>query len=296
MFINFICTYNEADYVQYAINSMYDNVDKTIIIEGTFLETNSKDPRSTDGTIQLIDGIKDLSNKLIKIQMPYSLPQNQQRSIVFDIINKYGLYTNGECKILLQDADEVYHEKYINKISCLVNNWPDPYESIRINSYTFINDFWHYVDIKMPRLYKIRSDHRYRFYQPNDVCKTKIIEHGQNNACEIPNNGLRKSPRMPQDLSRWVTWTPTPYTPLAPANWALLPELEKPDIYFHHYSYVKSKERFLQKRAERIAQTGHFKWNIDQDGRIYSHGVNIKVFDEHHPELMKEHPRYTQNV
>ena len=65
----YIC-FNEEDYIEYSINSIYDFVSKIIIIEGCTKDTEryaNKDGSSTDKTVEIIQNYPDVSNK---IQLP----------------------------------------------------------------------------------------------------------------------------------------------------------------------------------------------------------------------------------
>lgn len=252
MIIAYYALYNEAEYIEYSLKSIYDEVDKIIIIEGAFKETqeaNNCSVRSTDGTIEIIEKFKenyDRENKIIIKYIESSLPQLKQRTLAFRYTSKHEDHW-----LWLIDGDEVYHPLEINKIKKAINETKA--ESLRINSYVFINDFYHYVDIKMPRLFNIKKEYDYLFVQPNMLAKHKLNE---------------------TSINLWR-----------------LSEEEKEDIFFHHYSYCKSPERFLLKRKERIQQTGSFKWDI-VDNKIYSPGVDIKTFNGEHPEVMRKHPKY----
>jgi glycosyltransferase involved in cell wall biosynthesis len=245
--IAFYCVYNEAEYLEYSLKSIYDHVDKIVIVEGAFAETfeaNDCAKTSTDGTLNILKNFPDPECKINRL-FALPQPQLQQRGKVFE-------YIHDDCWLWLIDGDEVYTEENIKKIKDATTKKDVGYESIRINSYVFINDFYHYVDIKMPRLFKIKREWQYKFVEPNKLVKF--------------NKQLRQM--------------------------SALPEIELPDIFFHHYSYCKSPERFMLKRQERIRQTGSFKWDLDDAGQIVSPGVDIKLFGEKHPEVMKGHPRY----
>lgn len=230
--------YNEADYIGYAIESVIRDLDRLIIIEGKFAESSGP-VLSDDGTMEVLKDkyLKFYSHRILPL-CGENLPQLQQRDMVFGHLDR-------PCWLWIVDGDEAYTKENIAKVKEAIQTTKA--ESLRINSYVFVNDFRHCVYIKMPRLFHIYPGVDYKFIEPNTIAK----------------NGIRLS------------------------------EEERPDIFFHHYSYCKSPERFLQKREERIRQTGSFKWNITPEGRIYAPNVNIRVFDGEHPEVMRQHWRYS---
>lgn len=62
------------------------------------------------------------------------------------------------------------------------------------------------------------------------------------------------------------------------------------EIEYFHYSYVQDKKRFVQKRRERIAVHGDFKWKIDDQGRVYTENWKPKcTFDGDHPEVIRDY-------
>lgn len=66
-------------------------------------------------------------------------------------------------------------------------------------------------------------------------------------------------------------------------------------LYFHHYSYCHSNERFMVKKKERTYLHGNFKWEL-QNGRVVAKGFEPKKYTGEHPEIMKCHPRYGVRV
>jgi hypothetical protein len=246
--IAYYSVYNEGEYLEYSLKSIYDHVDKIIIIEGAFSETQEGNKRSTDNTIGIITNFPDPQSKILKLYPYNHMSQLDQRSLFFRYAPRNKDYWGW-----LVDGDEVYTEENIAKIKQITAEIKT-FETIRINSYVFVNDYWHYTMIKMPRLFRILANCNYRFIEPNKLLKT------------LPDGSHHE-----------------------------LMEIEFPNIFFHHYSYVgKSSERFLQKRKERINQTGNFKWNIDANGLIYAIGANIRKFTGKHPKLMEEHPKWTK--
>jgi len=237
--VGYMCAHNGAEFIEYAIRSTIDYVDKFVIIEGAW-QTNIKanrQPRSVDGTIDILDMLKNEYGNKVEVYPHNDVNQIQQRSRIFE-------YITHPCWVWLIDHDEVYDKYNAEKIRNICqNNYPA--DCIKINSLTFFNDTKHYAPIAFNRLFKIiKNPKLYRMHGANH-----IIYPYQNKMTNMSK-----------------------------------------DIYYFHYSYLHTQERFLQKRRERILVHGKFKWEIDQDGKVFTpNGRSFKIFEGEHPEIMKEH-------
>ena len=169
--------YNEDEYFDYSLKSIYDHVDSIFVYEGCFKETYDAcecNIQSTDNTLNILDMFNDHQKKMFIISGGKPLPQLQQRSVIFDYIK-----TDEPYWLWLIDGDEVYSEENIAKIKKYLSVYSLA-DSLRINSYVFINDFMHYVDIKMPRLFKIHPGWNHKFVEPN-----KIIQQNRHSINEL---------------------------------------------------------------------------------------------------------------
>ena len=73
--------YNEADFIDYSIRSCLDYVDEIIVVEGSYLENQKlgKSPRSTDGTVEIIE--KYRTNPKVHIIYTNQQSDPQQRNV-----------------------------------------------------------------------------------------------------------------------------------------------------------------------------------------------------------------------
>jgi glycosyltransferase involved in cell wall biosynthesis len=93
--IAFMNVYNEAEYIEYSLKSIYDVADKIYIVEGAFWETyltNGNKQASDDGTIDIINNFPDKDNKIIHRGAPVGMNQLQQRNWGFGCINEKDEY------------------------------------------------------------------------------------------------------------------------------------------------------------------------------------------------------------
>lgn len=261
--IAYMSAYNEAEYIEPAVRSVINRVDGMIIIEGAFLETveTGGTRRSNDGTLDILDSLeKEFSNKLHVFEAP-TYTQLRQRSLVFDVANyHFPLIARENYWLWLVDADEVYDlENTLKLIDILEKTESDV---IKVDSYTFVNDFKHYVRIAFPRCFRIRSGFQYQFSGPNHL--------------------IFREENYP--LYKWknMNWRP------------LGPEKNHEDeVMFYHYSYVKSPERFSQKKREREHLHGvTFKWYLGEDDEVTCPNFKPRIFTGEHPKIMKDHPKH----
>ncbi len=254
--IGYMAVYNEADYVEYSIRSVIEHVDGMVVMEGAFRETVQAggSMRSDDGTLDILSRLqKEFGHKLNVIKIA-NLSQLRHRSWVFDVIPiNFPLIAQHDYWLWLVDADEVYDVENIKNLKRILGSTQS--DVIKVDSLTFVNDFRHYVKIAFPRCFRICADYNYQFCGPNHLVSSRA--HGENG------------------------WS------------AVGPEENHEDsVRFFHYSYVKDPARFSLKKKERELVHGQFKWELDENNRVVSSGVNIRTFDGKHPEVMRGHPRH----
>lgn len=164
----------------------------------------------------------------------------------------------GDYWLWIIDADEVYDPENAQKTVELTETARKTH-GIKVNSLVFINDFYTYVPIAFPRLFYIDDPKKYKFYAPNDLMKFVYTYLGKD------------------------------YHELVPVD------NHEEEIFFYHYSYTHSPERFMEKKRERTRLHGEFKWCLT-DGKVYKSGPPPRRFDGDHPELMKTHPLYRKKT
>lgn len=72
------------------------------------------------------------------------------------------------------------------------------------------------------------------------------------------------------------------------------PEIIKvPTIHFHHYSFVKGRDRFALKKRwweTRFDQPFDYPWIISDEGKITANDHRIRKYYGKHPPIMQRHP------
>ncbi len=237
--VGYMSVMNGAEFMEYSIRSTIPYCDRFIVLEGAWgcnILANGQ-TRSADGTIEILSRLQKEFPKLEVYHMN-KRTQLEQRTAIFDYIAEPSW-------IWLIDHDEVYDTENAKKVILAIQTTKA--ECIKINSLTFINDFYHYVPIAWNRLYFVNPAYHHLFIAPNEITKD---------------------------------------------NQSLVVESLEKEITYFHYSYLHSKERFIQKRRERILLHGEFKWNIDDKGLVYCHNTNIREYTGQHPGIMKAHSLY----
>lgn len=170
--IAYYAIYNEAEYLSYSLRSIYEHVDKIIIIEGAWRECYLVNgyKRSNDGTLDIIKNFPD-PDKKIEVYYHNEDDQLEQRNKIFDYLPREPHW------LWLIDGDEVYATEAIEKIKLIIKENHKKKIVFRFKSLTFVNNFKTYYDVEYPRLFKITplcSSTRtmlksYRFSEPNDI-------------------------------------------------------------------------------------------------------------------------------
>jgi hypothetical protein len=176
--VGYMAVYNEIDYVEYAIRSVIDHVDKLIIIEGAFKETvdTGSTLSSDDGTFEVLKKLEKEYWEKICLAYVNNVPQLVHRNHVFDVMKLLGL-AHEDRWLWLIDGDEVYKTEDILALKAILKQTNA--DVVKIDSLTFVNDFSHYVEIAFPRLFRLKAKHNYRFVAPNhlaDETERKILQ------------------------------------------------------------------------------------------------------------------------
>lgn len=160
-----LCVANQDSFLESAIRSVINHIDKIIVIEG-FWKTSSKANggvlRSTDNTIPILKSLqKEFGKEKIEIHHCNEETQLLQRSKYFEF------YPYPHWLFLL-DSDEIYEEEEIKKVIEATNRTDAEY--FCTTSLTFVNDAYHYTPIDWPRLFKVEGA-GYKFRSPNHLLK-----------------------------------------------------------------------------------------------------------------------------
>lgn len=154
--ISQINVYNSDLYLLQVLKSIYDYVDRIIVIDGAFLES-MPEKHSTDKTSQIVEGFDDKDKKIVYIKT-HSKSQIEQRNKVFD-------YTKGMDWLMIVDDDELFKYNHLKCMRKYLENPPS--NSYRIKGYNFVNSFdWYYETCNM-RVFRIMDG--MKFKGPNSM-------------------------------------------------------------------------------------------------------------------------------
>lgn len=136
-----IQAHNEAEFIQLTMGSIYDKVDKIIVIEGAVKNRPNKTEEglSTDGTTELINEFKkknDPDNKItvIRIKKPWeNLEAIKQTFLDISVPGDW---------LLINDADEFYMPEDIDRLRLAIDRNPHATEFVPLFLH-FYRDFFH---------------------------------------------------------------------------------------------------------------------------------------------------------
>jgi ADP-heptose:LPS heptosyltransferase len=156
---------NEAAFIEPAIRSVIDYLDKIIVIEGAW-GTSAKAngiSRSDDGTLEILKALKEEYGDKLEVHQRNAIEQLQQRSLHFEICPEPHW-------MFIIDADEIYEPEEIQKVVEATKRTDA--ECYHTKAMTFVNDGYHYVNIDWPRLFRIDGP-GYKFITPNHLIDAK---------------------------------------------------------------------------------------------------------------------------
>lgn len=175
MLISNMVVYNEVEFVEAAIRSTINFVDKMIIIEGAWKEFLDGNPgtskHSNDGTLEILKDLECEFPKKLLIHRYDAISQLKQRDEYFKLCPREAHV------MLLQDADEVWTPEELGKIKVVAQNLPAMH-CVRVQSLVFINDLEHVSQVEYPRLWSLPSTENlsrekyldyHRFVEPNRI-------------------------------------------------------------------------------------------------------------------------------
>jgi hypothetical protein len=134
-----ICAFQEAEFLSHALESLKGVVDKVVIVEGAIEGHWEPFYCSQDGTLEQIEAFKRLSNTEVIHIPPPSRPwknHEEQKQAMWDHLD-----VGDWC--LINDADELYDPKDIERLRELIVRFPEVGE--------FVPIFIHYVDSDLIR-------------------------------------------------------------------------------------------------------------------------------------------------
>lgn len=210
--------FNEEDYIEYSIKSIYDFVHKIIVVEGgteAVKKYATEQGRSSDKTVDILKNIDDPENKIIVVPSPHGEVWNgDKQSHCNKLWKDKTEQRNAYCNLLgdsdyafIIDGDEVWDKETLKRVEHVIFARPEV-PAFRFNFHDFWQDFGH----------KSKGPWE-QFTGRKSLINLKLTGDIKYNIHTLPvtiNN---------QDI----------------------PSLFCNDIYFYHYSYVRSNKRMKQK-------------------------------------------------
>jgi len=100
MIVAAIITYNDIPILEKCIDSIYNKVDRIIVIDGKYKDFPGESPYSTDGTLEYVDWLSRMEEGKISLIKAKDYLEVDKRNLYFKFLN------NGDTFLNL-DADEI---------------------------------------------------------------------------------------------------------------------------------------------------------------------------------------------
>lgn len=265
-----VAAYNEADMLPYSIGSVYDEVDKIILVEGA-VEGRFDTPHSTDDTIDVAKSL-DIDGKMTIVQRDgYYKSLEEQK-------DEFTKYMEPGDFFIINDADEVYYPGDLTRLRKLIAYRPDIVSWIPI-FLEFYGDLHHIMRPK-PGVVNL-TNARCERYDPGDTWKAH-------------------HPTLIDSLGRDKTLDPY-YSDK---------RVVVPDFYICHLSWCKDRESLVEKHKyynirfdgnpEGLAKS-RAEAKVEEAGKdlLYYDGPLPKVLESHpldRDTLGKDYPNYRSTV
>ncbi len=258
---------NEAEFVPIVLSSIYDQVDRIVVIEGAVENrpNSTPDGHSTDNTIELIDKFiaeHDEEKKITfyKIKRPWRNLEEIKQSFL-------DMATDGEW-LIINDADEIYQPDDIIRLRQAIDLNPYACEFVPLFLH-FYKDFQH---IAAPA-----AD-----WQPQHQRVFQKQRGMKYNSHPIVTDGEGKC---------------TYFTPEYQARRVMLNR-----FYVFHYGYARTnmkgvmeaKTEYYQKELKQLGQASQEFERKSNEFLNYTEGSDriLTIPLDMHPEVMKAHPMF----
>lgn len=150
--------YNEAKFLELALQSVVPHVDGLVAVEGAYQEVMKlgKPARSTDGTLDILKAaVAKWPTKFTYVEANEKSDPHQ-RNVALGIIKK--AYPGATATMIL-DGDELYMPYQIRAASALAKGMNERgIDAYYFTCMTFVNDYKHYVLQQFPRLFRLYED------------------------------------------------------------------------------------------------------------------------------------------
>lgn len=293
---------NEEDYIWYSLKSMYDAVDRIIIVEGC-TEQYGKTKNyvtnwglSIDNTAQEIERFMtedDPETKVVHLRYGFAKNYAELANRAVELIPKETTH------FLNVDADEVYKAEDIQKVKNLFEKYPRLC-GVAVDRIHFYLDLWTRRRSAKAEILEGTGGTMFRRYYQGESYPDKSAEH---------NPQLNGKPLT----DRWLPWHDNIKvgieTSLRIKNCDGI-TLRKRMMPQYHYGWVRNQEKMLERviqtyrRSDRYSGIGRWDDFSDQELAEYIQTYNpvwtgilpdedqLVPFEGKHPEPMKEHPFY----
>lgn len=252
--------HNEEEFAPLVLASIYDEVDRIIVIEGAVENrpNATENGHSTDNTLDVVKKFKaenDPDNKILLISIPkfwQNLEEMKQTFLAMCIPGDW---------ILINDADEFYRPEDIRRLRKAIELEPHACEFVP-NFLHFYRDCWH-VAVPGPE------------WQPQHQRVFKFVR------------GMEyKSHPVVTDPAGHCTYFSPHYQPR---------RIMLDDFFIYHYGYARNgMDEIMRQKQEyyqgELAKHGGADKKFDQKVKDWFDGTEpVLTFDGEHPQVIQDH-------
>lgn len=255
--------HNEEEFAPYVLASIYDEVDRILVIEGAVKNrpNSTEDGHSTDNTVEIIKNFKeyyDPDNKVVLIKIPRHWSDLEDMKQTF-----LDMCVPGDW-IIINDADEFYKPEDIRRLRKAIDLNPQACEFVP-NFLHFYRDFNH-VAVPGPE------------WQPQHQRIFKYVRGMKYNSHPVVT-----------DPDGHCTYFSPHYQPR---------RVMLNNFFIYHYGYARNNMDEIMKRKQEyykgeLAKHDGADKKFDQKVEDWFNGNEpLLWYDGGHPDILKNHPMY----
>lgn len=146
--------YEEADWIEYAVEGIIDFVDELIITEGyTGAPWHFWANRSSDGTLEILEKLKKRYDKIKVLKSPWHLTKERGKAWSYNRMVRASMYNEPDNWIFVVDADEFYTNEQLGKIRATLEETDK--DLISVHARMFVYNFRCFIPVLHARLIRI---------------------------------------------------------------------------------------------------------------------------------------------
>lgn len=226
-----MCVYNSAEWLKYALTSIYEFADEIVIGEAAWSLDVAKE--SIDDTIKIIKEFPDPENKIKLVRLGCFPDQRSARNEILK-------HQSGDWCMLV-DSDEVWKKEHLDKLREYLDTTPLYLDNGTPNMVRFVPsvfnfyfDLYHGMYETNPRVYRLSKDQEFNIdqgkfttqmiFKPNEIMYYHMSYCGEQTLKNKWWHFINDMPTLSQSRQHWQHWEANVFMEWNPEKPYIIPQ------------------------------------------------------------------------